>query len=152
MKAKQIMAIAGFTAGAAGAYAIKQVREKRQAITNDAANRWHIVTINRPVKEVVNATAALEPLHRLGTMVEIEIRPAPGNRGTELAARLDKQQVESAEIPRALRRLRAALRKSQWLLETGEVLSADWPPSATTTPLNAPLTWLTNHGREEGRL
>src|SRR5918997_1175237 len=75
-----------------------------------------------------------------GDAVEGRVRPAPGGRGTELAARL-RQGAPSGPAGALARvsgsdprqELRAALRQSRQLLETGEVLSPDSPPTTRRT-------------------
>ena len=98
----------------------------------EAQDRWHTVTVNRPPEEVAPDGRLPEPLEALGDAVEVQIRPAPGGRGTEVAARL-RGDVPSGLAAAAARiagndprqDLRAALRQSRQLLETGEVLRAD---------------------------
>src|SRR5215208_5245471 len=53
-----------------------------------APDRWHTVTVNRPPEEVAPEGRLPEPLAGLSDAVEVRFRPAPGGRGTELAARL----------------------------------------------------------------
>lgn len=48
--------------------------------------------------------------------------------------------------------IRAALREAKQLLETGEVLHPDSPPTTQTTAVNKPLQMATRQGRREGRL
>jgi hypothetical protein len=105
---------------------------------------WHSVTIDAPTRRLEPGGAALAELADLADLIELRIRPAPGGKGTELAARL-----VSGEHVRPLRRLRgtdavqqlrAALRRVKQVAETGEVLAAE---SATL---------LDRFGRVEGRL
>jgi hypothetical protein len=49
------------------------------------ADRWHSVTVNCAPDQLDPLPA---PLSKLGDAAEIVMRPAPGGRGTELAARL----------------------------------------------------------------
>ncbi|SDY80385.1 hypothetical protein SAMN05444365_103532 [Micromonospora pattaloongensis] len=123
------------------------------------ASRWHVVTINRPIDQVAPGGGIPEPLAQLGDAVEVQLRPAPGGRGTELAVRL--RHGESAGVAGGAARIsgtdprravRAALRQAKQVAETGEVLSPDAPPTARETLLNSPLEYATRHGREEGRL
>ena len=88
-----------------------------------------------------------EPLERLGDRIEVQIRPAPGDRGTELRAR-----PRIGGDPQRWRELRLALRQSKQLIETGEILSPDEPPTTRKTALSRPLAYATRHAREEGRL
>ena len=109
-------------------------------------DRWHTVTVNREPEEVGQLPP---PLDTIGFAVEVSVRPAPGGRGTELAARIaDADAVDRDHV----RALRTALREARALAETGEVPLPDSPSTTKTTPLNAPLAYVTRHGREEGRL
>ncbi len=129
---------AGVAAGVAG------LRRRRRG-GGAHGDRWHSVTINRVPEEVGRLP---EPLDGLGHAVEVRIRPAPGGRGTELAARLPGTFSGRAPV----RELRRALREAKQLLEVGEVLLPDTPPTTRRTPWNRPLEYATRHGREEGRL
>jgi hypothetical protein len=122
-------------------------------------DRWHTVTVNRPPGEVAPDGRLPEPLAALGDAVEVQLRPAPGGRGTELAVRLREGAPSgpagalarvSGSDPR--QQVRAALRQSRQLLETGEVLSPDTPPTTRRTLRNLPLELATRRARGEGRL
>lgn len=54
-----------------------------------AAGRWYRVTVDRDPDEVI-ANGLPAPLAGLRGQAELRIGPAPGGRGTELAARLRK--------------------------------------------------------------
>ena len=125
----------------------------------EAQNRWHTVTVNRPPEEVAPDGRLPEPLEALGDAVEVQIRPAPGGRGTEVAARLREGAPAgsggvvaraSGNDPR--QDLRSALRQSRQLLETGEVLRADEPPTTRRTLRGLPLELATRRAGGEGRL
>jgi len=102
------------------------------------SQRWLVVTIDAPSEDIAPAGALPAPLAALGEAVEVELRPAPGDRGTELAARVrpgpapsgstasdpDEQQA-AAEQRQALRQ---ALRQAKQLVEVGEVLVAEPRP------------------------
>ncbi|PZF92014.1 hypothetical protein [Micromonospora deserti] len=121
--------------------------------------RWHVVTVNRSTDDVVRGKRLPEPLAGLGEAVEIRFRRAAGDRGIELAVRLrdgDRSAV-IAGIERLSGRdpdqaIRAALREAKQLLETGEVLHPDYPPTTESTAVNRPLQLATRQGRREGRL
>jgi hypothetical protein len=124
-----------------------------------ARDRWHAVTVNRPPEEVAPDGRLPEPLAGLGDAAEVRIRPAPGGRGTEVAARLREGAPvgpggivarASGNDPR--QDLRSALRQSRQLLETGEVLRADEPPTARRTLRGLPLDLATRRAGGEGRL
>jgi uncharacterized membrane protein len=104
-------------------------------------DRWHVVTVNRSPEEVSSEKPLPGPLAELGDKIEVQIRPAPGDKGTEIAARLREpvpsglsrvQARISGDDPR--QSLQRALREAKQLLETGEVLSPDRPPSTKPTP------------------
>ncbi|TCI99695.1 hypothetical protein [Aeromicrobium sp. IC_218] len=97
-----------------------------------SASGWLSVT-------VLTEPAALEgaalpaPLAELGDRIDVRLRPAPGDRGTELSARLRSGAPRgsagsrlSGSDPEA--DLRSALRRAKQLLEVGEVLAVDPAP------------------------
>ncbi|GAA4465706.1 hypothetical protein [Phytohabitans houttuyneae] len=146
-------------AGAAGVAVVggvlaARIRERRM----EPDPRWHVLTVYKPVDEV-RAAALPEPLAVLGDAVEVELRAAPGERGTEIAVRLRGGEPAglSAIAARVTDRdprhaVRRALREARCLIETGEVLEPDSRPSNRRTILNRPLAYATSHGREEGLL
>ncbi len=108
-----------------------------------AASPYHSLTVFRPI-EHVRANMPL-PLARLAPAADVQLRPAPGDRGTEIHVRQVDDGVSADEIRRVLR-----TGKSQ--LEAGDVLE---PGVATTTPtlLNKSLRAVTGRGgREKGLL
>jgi hypothetical protein len=122
-------------------------------------DRWHFVTINRSPQEVQPDGRLPQPLAELADRVDVQVRPAPGNRGTELGARV-RGTVPSGPAELAARiagqdprqAVRTALRHCQWLLETGEVLQPDPHTSSRRTVTNLPLKIATRRARGEGRL
>jgi hypothetical protein len=114
--------------------------------------RWHTVTVNRRPEEVSTTAEAPEPLERLGPSVEIRYRKAPGDRGTEVSARVMLEGLARHESLAQQREIRSALREAKQLWETGEVLYPDEPGTAQRTLLNRPLEYVTSHAREDGRL
>lgn len=105
------------------------------------APRWHTVTVNRTQEQVAPQGRLPDPLARLAGAVEVRLRPAPADRGTEVAARRDGGGA-----------LRRALRETRQLVETGEVLRAHEPATARRTLRNWPVRFAVRHGREGGRL
>lgn len=107
--------------------------------------RWQVVTVHRPREEVLVDGRLPEPLARLGDGVEVRVRPAPGDRGTELAARLrgDGNRLTgmaahvTGDDPRLV--VRESLRQSKQLAETGELLRPDRPAAGRRAGLNRPL-------------
>ncbi|SEG56316.1 hypothetical protein SAMN04489712_106303 [Thermomonospora echinospora] len=99
--------------------------------------RWFVVTVNCPPERLSDPLP--EPLERLRDNVELRMSPAPGGRGTELAARPRNGVVAGAldrirgDDPRQA--VRAALRETKSLIETGEVLRPDTPPTTGATLL-----------------
>jgi len=124
----------------------------------EAQDRWHTVTVNRPPEEVATDGRLPGPLAELSDAVEVQIRPAPGGRGTEVAARLRGEVPSGAAAAARVvgsdprQDLRAALRQSRQLLETGEVLRADEPPTTRRTLRGLPLDLATRRAGGEGRL
>lgn len=134
------IAAAGLGAGAA-------VARRRSAPRAGTAGRPLVLTVNRPVddvaREVLEDEKAIGPLADVPGHVDIELRPAPGGRGTE---------IQVTGEPGSASQLRAALRDAKQVIETGEVLRADRPGTAQPTPLNAPLRAVTARAKQEGRL
>ena len=100
-------------------------------------NRWIMVTVNCSPQRLASRAALPAPITRLGDAVDIKIAPAPGDRGTELGARLrDLPRTKivgmvarrAEEDPR--RMVEQALRDAKAIIETGEVLRPDWPAMA----------------------
>jgi hypothetical protein len=131
---------------AAGAATVKRVLSGRaERRRQSSAGRRHVLTVFRPMEEITAAGGLPEPLARLGDAVAVDLRSAPGDRGTEISVRALTADVDD----RAVRR---ALRESRSLLEIGYVLHPDAPATTEPTPLNKPLRAATRHGREEGLL
>jgi hypothetical protein len=143
--AKKIGIAAGALAAAAAVPLVRRLARMEAPARNDP-KRWHAVTVNCP-QETVEGRGDT-PLAALGDRVEVRLRPAPGDRGTEVAARLRSGDAGDAQV----RELRAALRETRMLLEVGWVTHPDRPTTTRRTPLNAPLRAATAHGKGEGRL
>jgi hypothetical protein len=120
-------------------------RKEAAAGRNDPA-RWHVVTVLCSPEEAAGRTDT--PLAALGDAVEVLVRPAPGDRGSEIAARLRSGAAGVDQV----RELREALRDTRQVLEVGWVTHPDRPGTTKATPLNAPLRAATAHGKGEGRL
>ncbi|CAL9337936.1 hypothetical protein SUDANB6_00210 [Streptomyces sp. enrichment culture] len=123
-------------------------------------NRWLTVTVNRPVTEVGPEEKPPPPLDRFGDSVDVRIRPAPGDRGTELAVRPAGPATGGtpSSVPARLagkdprQELRLALREAKALLETGEVLLPDAPPTTRPTPAGKLIGLLGRRSGGEGVL
>lgn len=119
---------------------VRQLQRRLGSDTNGAADaeprsRWRSVTINKSPDEVMLAGRLPDPLLALGDRIEVQVRIAPGDKGTELAARLRQPEPSglgsvvsrvSGDDPR--RQVRAALRQAKQLIEVGEVLRVDPAP------------------------
>ncbi|MEU3556600.1 hypothetical protein [Streptomyces fragilis] len=125
---------------AAGAVAVRKARS-RKAGDGRPGDRWLTVTVNRPPEEVGSKGELPPPLDAFATRIDVEIRTAPGDRGTELAVRAKKRPSAlatslpgrlAAQDPR--QELRVALREAKSLLETGEVMRPDAPPTTHDRP------------------
>lgn len=146
-------AVAVATAGdmaRTGARLVGRLTGAQRKGRRDDPERWLGVTVQRPPEEVaVHGPDVPEPLRRLGTSVELRTKPAPGDRGTELYAR----PLASGAGPGAARGdVREALREAKALLETGEVMRPDAPPTTNPGPAGRVLSLVDRTGMKEGRL
>jgi uncharacterized membrane protein len=101
------------------------------------------------------------PLADLGDLVEVEVRPAPGDKGSELRARLRGSEPTGAASAAARlsgddprQRVRAALREARQLIEVGEVLRVDPTPHGrrSSNPIGAVVERATERAAGEGVL
>ena len=132
-------------AARAGGSVVRQVRSAidpsaaRPAGAGQPASGWLVVTVFREPSDI--DTAALPaPLAEFGDRIEVRVRPAPGGKGTELAARL-RDRPSSGAVSRISGSdpqadLRSALRRAKQLIEEGEVLAGGPAPHGkrTATP------------------
>ncbi|MEU6807929.1 hypothetical protein ABZ920_02705 [Streptomyces sp. NPDC046831] len=145
--------------------AVSVARRAGEAIRPGASHaqetepRWHVMTVCASADEVAPGGKLPEPLARLGDAIDTQLRPAPGDRGTELASRLhDKEHAgprgtserETGDDP--VQELRTALREAKALVETGEILLPDWPPTNRPTVTGRPLDKMIEKARGGGRL
>ncbi len=134
-----LTATAAAAAAASAGLLVRRLQSSGGTDTADgrgaARNRWRSVTVFLPADEVMPDGRPPGPLAALGDLVDVDVRPAPGDRGTELRARL--RAPEPAGVPAAAsrvkgddatQRVRAALRESKQLLETGEILRVEPAP------------------------
>jgi len=123
-------------AAAAGAGAARVLVRRRERWPHAAGadprpGRWQVVTVAGRPEEVLPRGRWPEPLRRLDGAVEVHARPAPGGRGTELAARPLGGELRLPGLAAHLvgddpgRFIRQALRAAKQLAETGEVLRPD---------------------------
>lgn len=91
-------------------------------------HRWLVVTIAQPPEELTPHGELAAALAELGDQIEVQIRPAPRDQGTELAARLTTAPG-SPQAEDGLRgTLRQILRQIKQVAEAGEVLIAEPRP------------------------
>ena len=172
MKAKKVVAIGGLAAAGGGAaLLIGRLTGSRWAgrvvgngyrptgtarafsadggasSSDGKTDRWLAVTVNRPQQEIPTEDGLPGPLADLGDGVEVRIQPAPADKGTEISAR---PRGSSGKDQR--QKVRKALRETKQILETGEVLSPDWPPTTKDTPGGKLLGAATSRSRREGLL
>jgi hypothetical protein len=114
-----------------------------------AARRWRAVTVRCSEERIGTGADLPAPLAALGDRIEVRITPAPGDKGTELAARY-RERASDEQIGR----LRAALREAKQLIEVGEVIRVDPAPHGVRkpTPQGAALEGATTRAGKEGVL
>jgi hypothetical protein len=139
--------------GIAGWMAARPVESKRDRAMK---NRWIMVTINCSPARLASPADLPEPITRLGDAVDIKICQAPGDKGTELGARLrdfPRGRISGPVSWRAgagpRRAVREALRQAKSIIEAGEALRPDTPSSTRPTPGGKLLEFA---GRRGGRL
>ena len=124
MDLNQVLGRATGLASGAGATLLRRLQHVRlpgagQASATDdpgrAARRWRAVTVLRDPADVSAGLPA--PLAALGDRIEVRVTPAPGDRGTELAARFRGTPTQDE-----VGDLRAALREAKAQLEVGQAL------------------------------
>ena len=121
---------------------IYRIVTKRRPGGATTSGRRHVITVHRPLDEVADVLP--EPLAVYHGAVDVQLRAAPADRGTEISVRALNDTVSDGDI-------RRLLRKSRSLLEVGDVLQPGGP-TTTPTALNRPLRAATRHGREGGLL
>jgi len=153
---KRVVGVGGLLATGVGVARWLASRAAETTKERMTQNPWMMVTINCAPERLATRADLPEPIARLGDSVDIKISPAPGDRGTELGARLrDSSSMGGAGLASRIsgddprRTVRKALRHAKSLIETGEVLRPDWPPPAHPTPAGKLLELA---GRRGGRL
>jgi len=119
-----------------------RVVAKRRSGRAAGSGRRHVITVYRPLDDVAEVIA--EPLAVYDGAIDVQLRAAPADRGTEISVGALNDTVSDGDI-------RRLLRESRSLLEVGDVLQPGGP-TTTPTALNRPLRAATQHGREGGLL
>jgi len=141
-------------------WAARRVLTRRAAHNSPAAeqSRWRFVTVNVSPTEVRADGLLPEPLRNLGPETEIVIRPAPGDKGTEIGVKLTAGEPTGAKAAAARfagkdprQEVRKALRDAKQLLEAGEILSPDRPGTTKKTLTGKPLELAIAHAKGEGK-
>jgi uncharacterized protein (DUF1778 family) len=126
-----LTAAAGLATGAGGVV-LRQLQNARvpgtgrapiQDDPKTAVRRWRTVTILCSPEQVGAGDALPAPLATYRDRIEIRVTPAPGDKGTELAARFRGKTTQDD-----IGELRSALRRAKQLIEVGEVLRVDPQP------------------------
>jgi len=158
--------MAGRLAGAAGVAAVataaaavvgrRHLRRPDEGAGSpqESRSRWQAVTILAQPQDVLGADDAPSSFDDLRDTVEVEARPAPGDKGTELRARLRERASTNDAADEAAKSIRVALRRAKQVIEAGEVLRVDPTPHGerTTTPTGAIVDEATDRADEEGLL
>jgi hypothetical protein len=155
-------AIGGAVLAVGAGMAVARWRASRSAVSRKnavEAARWLVVTVNCLPDRLRSEIDFPEPLVQLGESVEIVVCAAPGDRGTELAARLrEPMPTGLASVSARLRgddprqSVCKALREAKSLIETGEVLRHEELVTTRSTPAGKILELATRHAEGEGRL
>jgi hypothetical protein len=139
------MNTAGKTLLAVGVVAVAAVARRRgrapAAARDQDSDRWLTVTVFRAPDEVQSSLP--EELARWKDRAEIRIRPASGDKGTELMAKPAGRESRHD--------LRLALRRAKAVLEAGEVIQPDTAPTHPG-PMGKALRLVTNRAGGGGRL
>lgn len=115
----------------------------------DGSGRWLVVTVYRKPEDVQTQVEGSGSLSRMRGEIDLTVRPAPGHKGTELAARPTAPGGGSVDMRR---QLRAALREMKSILECGEVVEPSRPGSSHPGPAGQLLRAVTARAMGEGRL
>jgi hypothetical protein len=126
---------------AAGVVTAVAVVRRRRAPRADDSDRKLAVTVDRAPEEVQSSLP--EELARWRDQAEISIRPAAGDKGTELVV------TPVGDVSR--HELRLALRRAKSVLEAGEVVQPDTAPTHPG-PLGKALRLVTSRAGGGGRL
>jgi hypothetical protein len=159
MAAKRIILVS------VGAFALaivarKVVVSRQPSISELGPGRWRVVTINKTRDEVAPDGQLPLPLRELGDLIEVRISDAPGDKGTELAARLRSGEPSGSGLVRRgqgtdpRQKVRKALRESKQLVEAGEIIRLNPRPEGhrPATPGGALVDLASRRSEGEGVL
>lgn len=120
----------------------------------ESRSRWQAVTILAQPQDVLGADDTPPFFDDLRDTVEVEARPAPADKGTELRARLREPASSEDDAAEAAKEIRVALRRAKQVIEAGEVLRVDPTPHGErkATPTGAVVDEATDRADEEGLL
>lgn len=162
---RRLIGTAVLAVGAGAAALVRRIQRQvaGPAGTSDGEprSRWRAVTIYRSPQDVMPDDRVPAPLAALGDLVEVQVRPAPGDKGSELRARLRGPEPRGAASAAARlsgddprQQVRAALRDAKQLIEVGELLRVDPMPHGrrTLTPTGAVVDAATRRAGGEGVL
>jgi hypothetical protein len=160
MPAKRIIL---FTAGAFAVAIVARhlVVSRQPSIRALDGPRWRTVTILRTEHEIAPGGILPQPLLMLGAVVEVKMEVAPGERGTELSARLRAPEprglrgvVQRARGTDPRQAVRRALRESKQLIEAGEIIRVAPQPQGRrpATPAGRLVDILAERSSGEGVL
>lgn len=150
------LAVALVAAGGVTAQRLWKLHEERNPASGgrDTAgeSRWNVVTVSAEHRLVADGELPA-PLQELADRIEVRYRAAPGDRGVELAAR-PEPGLAKADEEELRGEIRAALRDSKQLIETGEVLRVTPRPEGErrATPTGAVVDWAERIGKKGGVL
>jgi len=149
----------GVAAVATAAAAVVGRRHRRRpdegaGSPQESRSRWQAVTILAQPQDVLGADDTPPFFDDLRDSVEVEARPAPADKGTELRARLREPASSEDDAAEAAKEIRVALRRAKQVIEAGEVLRVDPTPHGErkATPTGAVVDEATERADEEGLL
>ena len=112
----------------------------------DDVGRWRVVTIAGTASDIAPEGQLPRVLAELGSDVEVAIRPAPKDWGTEVAVRwVGPQKPASGEDPEVL--VRRSLREVKQLAEVGEILRVLPRPEGRRPA--TPTGWLVDQAEQQ---
>jgi hypothetical protein len=118
--------------------------------------RWQAVTILATPVQIAPGGRLPAPLAELAHLVDTKLEPAPGGRGSQLAARVKSAPPSEANSWKGhdlSGQIRSALQHAKQLVEVGEVLSVEpQPVGKRRRPATGLLMSLMGQADQEGVL